>query len=325
MPERYGRQYAIIIACGAGNEDCIRDAIKIGSKDVKGEQRIPPGLEADILCNYFKHTEDRDEFITVFNRMNKLYQPSESRYKTRLINALTCTKNSEYLYEFLETSLGMHTNNVNYTRSERRAIFNGVVGNPNGMDVIFKLIENYPGNELPSSYGWTWLSMFRNIASSVFTDQDKNRFLEYMSNVNYTGMSINDIAAAKEAADENLSSQKLPSNAKQFELVQDLLDREFLEITTVTEEITSTTESTISTTDSTISVTESTVTTTEPTTSKPDDTTTVPITIKTEAPTTIGSSSTTDPPTTTPDSASSIKISILAFILIITLGIVMQN
>ena len=326
MPERYGRQYAILIACGAGNEDCIRDVIKIGAKDAKGEQGIPPGLEEEILCNYFRHTEDRDEFINVFNRMNKLYQPSESRYKSRLIGALACTKNSEYLYAYLETSLGMHENNVNYTRSEKRAIFNGVVANPNGMGTIFELIENYPAQELPSSYGWSWLTIFKNIAEYVFTDQDKYRFLEYMNNVNYTGILRQDIDVAKLAADENMNNQGLESYSRQMELINELIEREFLESTTT--ELTSTDSTTTNSDSTTIESTTTESTTTESTTTKSDSTTTEEVTTKqptTPEPTTTGSSSSSETPNTTPGSASSLKISIFAFLLAITLALVMQH
>jgi len=365
MPERYGRQLANRIACNSGNEDCIRDAIKFGSKDVKDEQRIPPGLEEEILCNYFRHTEDQDEFINVFNRMNRLYQPSESRYKSRLINALTCTKNPEYLYEFLETSLGMHNNNVNYTRSEKRAIFNGVVVNPNGMDAIFELIENYQGNELTSSYGWSWSTIFKNIADSVYTDIDLFRFLEHMSFIDHTrynGMLRQDIGDANKVADQNLNDQKLPSNSRQMDIILELLEREFLEITTITEEpTTQPTTSEVTTTSTDIPVTNTTTveitttttstdipvanTTTEEITTTTTLTDTPVTTTKTEqiTTTTITEESTTPPlSSTTPDSttrlststealttisdsASSIKISIIAFLLAITLGIVMQH
>ncbi|XP_070509992.1 putative aminopeptidase-2 [Chironomus tepperi] len=401
MPERYGRQIAILIACRSGNEDCIRDVIKIGSKDARGEQRIPPGLEEEILCNYFRHTEDRDEFINVFNRMNKLYEPSTSRYKSRLIRALACTKNYEYLYAYLETSLGMHENNVNYTRSEKRSIFNEVAANPIGMGAIFELIENYQGQELPSSYGWSWSTIFKNIASSVYTDQQRYIFLEHMGNVNYTGMLRQDIDAGINAADENINNQGKAAFSNQMDLIVELLNREFLEetttvstttttepTTTTTEPTTTTTEPTTTTTEPTTTTTLPTTTTTEPTTTaepttttaeptttttlpttppttesttaeptpspttEPTTTTTVPTTTTTEPTTTTTTtepstttepttttteptttttepttttSTTTEPPTTTPDSASSIKISIISFILVITLGIVMNK
>jgi len=231
VPIRYGRQLANILACNSGNEDCIRDAIKFGSKDVKDEQRIPPGLEEEILCNYFRQTEDRDEFINVFNRMNKLYQPSESRYKSRLVNALACTKNPQYLHEFLETSLGMHNNNVNYTQSEKRAILNGALKNPNGMSTIFSLIEKYPGRELPSSYGWSWVEILKNIAGSVYTESDQFRFYEYILIMEYTGMVRGDVEEAIKAASQHLNDQELPLNSKQMSLIVEFLGREF-EVTT---------------------------------------------------------------------------------------------
>ncbi|KAL7036523.1 hypothetical protein ACKWTF_008832 [Chironomus riparius] len=239
VPFRYERQLANAIACNSGNQDCIRDAIKFGAKDVKGEQRIPPGLEEEILCNYFRHTEDQDEFINIYNRMNKLYQPSESRYKSRLINALTCTKNSDYLYAFLETSLGTNSNNVNYTQSEKRAVFNGALKNLNGMSTAFKLIQKYSRNELPTSYGWSWADILKNIASSVYTESDRFRFLEYIQNLNYTGLVKGDTDEAVKVTSQRLSDQELPLNSKQLSLVVKLLEREF-DITTPTPPTTTT-------------------------------------------------------------------------------------
>ncbi|CAG9805230.1 unnamed protein product [Chironomus riparius] len=239
VPVRYERQLANAIACNSGNQDCIRDAIKFGAKDVKGEQRIPPGLEEEILCNYFRHTEDQDEFINIYNRMNKLYQPSESRYKSRLINALTCTKNSDYLYAFLETSLGTNSNNVNYTQSEKRAVFNGALKNLNGMSTAFKLIQKYSRNELPTSYGWSWADILKNIASSVYTESDRFRFLEYIQNLNYTGLVKGDTDEAVKVTSQRLSDQELPLNSKQLSLVVKLLEREF-DITTPTPPTTTT-------------------------------------------------------------------------------------
>lgn len=232
VPIRYGRQLANLIACNSGNEDCIRDAIKFGTKDVKGEQRIPPGLEEEILCNYFKHTNDRDGFVNIFNRMNKLYQPSESRLKSRLINALACTMNPNHLYEYLQTSLGVNTNNVNFTQSEKRAVFNGVLKNPDGMSAVFYLIRNYPGNELPQSYGWSHGDILKNIAGYVYTESDQVVFSEYMQKVNYTGMIRGDIDEALLLSRKHLSDQELSQNSEQMNLIVKLLEREF-DVTTL--------------------------------------------------------------------------------------------
>ncbi|XP_070509763.1 aminopeptidase N-like [Chironomus tepperi] len=283
LPVRYGRQLANAIACRSGNEECIRDAIKFGAMDARGEQRIPPGLEEEILCNYFRHTEDRDEFINVFNRMNKLYEPSTSRYKSRLIAALACTKNSEYLYEFLETSLGMHNNNVNYTLAEKRAIFNGVLKNPNGMFAAFQLIKNYKGQEIPSSYGWSWIEILKNIANFIYTESDQFRFIEHVVSINNTGITKEDIEIAVMATSKHLREQEQPLISKQMSLIVRLLKREF-----------------------------------EVTTPAPDTTTTE--VAPTSSDPTLGSSS-TEVPTTTPDSGSSLKISIVAFVVAIWVGL----
>ncbi|KAG5680752.1 hypothetical protein PVAND_010239 [Polypedilum vanderplanki] len=301
MPIRYARELAINIACRAGNEKCWSDTFNYGTvSTLLGIQKIARGLDYPVLCNYFKQSNDDAALQTVYNEMIKMYQPFEESYKSDLMRALACTKNSDFLYNFLERSLGSQSNNINYTQSERRTIFNAVLGNENGIAAAFKLLENFQNSDIVDIYGWSWQRVLNNIASSVYTSIEQYLFLEKINTLSHPLITQEHKYAAIRVLDENLNNQRLAKNVKQMDYISMLLEREFGIITTIPPTTTSSTTTSSTTTSST--TTSSTTTLTESTTT-----------------TTTNLPPTTTVTTTTKGATASLSISIFTFILTLIL------
>lgn len=299
MPTRYARELAINIACRAGNEKCWEMARNYGLLDTSEVERIARGLDQPVLCNFFKQSDSESAFKAVYNRMIKMYQPMDESYKSALLNSLACTKDPEFLYEFLVSSLGSATNNVNLTLSERRSIFNAALRNENGMNAAFRLIESFQSSEITSSYGWSWQRVLTNIANSIFSEAEQFMFLEKINALSHPMIVQGDRNAAIQASANNLNDQKLSKNMKQMEKIVMLLEREF-DVTTITPPLTTSSSSS------------STVSSTTPLSSSSSSS----ITTTTEA---SSDTPTTQSTTTTTAKATTVSASIIIFILTLTL------
>lgn len=228
MAVRYGRELAYFIACNARNENCLADTRVLGKLDATGVQPIPRGLEDPILCNYFKQESVQAEWLAVLQRMNKLQQNMDYTFKTNLINALACTNNEEYLYELLESSLGSAFNNVNYTQSDRRNVFNAVLKNEKALNAFFRLFDKHAQSNAPvERYGWSWQRILMNIADSIHTEAEKTKYLNFLDNFVHEDVTTDILERVRVASDGNLDAQKLPENIIQVNLVRGILERGF--------------------------------------------------------------------------------------------------
>jgi ERAP1-like C-terminal domain len=232
MPVRFGRELAYLIACRAGNIDCLRDANVLGGLDVNDTLPIPRGLEDPVFCNYFKLKSVEYEWNNVFQRMNKLQQNVDYTFKTNLINALACTNNSTFLYNLLESSLDSSPDIVNYTQSDRRNVFNAVLRNAKGIETAIKLIDLHgQSNALGDNFGWSWQRILLNIADVVYTEEEQIIFQTFIERFEHPDVTTNVLERAKTASTANSEAQLYPENVRQMALITDILEKTFGETT----------------------------------------------------------------------------------------------
>lgn len=231
------------MSCNAGNEDCLADTLGLGELDVSGTRQIPRGLEHPVLCNYFKQKTILNEWVSVFDRMDKLQQNVDYTLKTNYINALACTHDESILYEFLELSLQI--SRANFTQSDRRNLFYAVLENEKGLEAVIRLLNTHAASNAPTDrYGWSWQRILLNMADSIHTEAKRSVFLEFLDNFEHDEVTRDHLDRARVASNYNLEAQKEAHNVRQVQLITEILDRVFGVTTTTTANPSSTTPST---------------------------------------------------------------------------------
>lgn len=215
LPDRYGRDYAIYFACNSGNEDCLSDAYTQVHRYADHDYKIPNGLER-IYCSGLRGIKSKDEFINIWTKMSLT---SDASFKSTLINALGCSDDPELLNAFLDTSIGSNGNNVNYTQSQRLAVFNSVLQSDSGLPVIFDFL-NRARNEI--NYGISFVQLLSNIANSIKTESDQMLFHQFL--MSRTDISSNDFLTLSRIIVNSLDQQKLQQFTKQMTEINRILD-----------------------------------------------------------------------------------------------------
>lgn len=208
MPERYGRDYATLLACNSGNLQCLQDAFTLVFMYANYDQKVPNGLER-IYCAGFRGDGKQDEFSKVWNKMQAT---TDANFKNTLISALGCTDNPVLLNDYLETSLG-DGNSVSYTTVQRRAVFTSTLQSHTGLPTITAFIEKFSSTMI-SRYGWTLQQILTEVAYTIKTEKDQIFFINFM--LSLKNLSGDALRAVSQITYDNLEKQKLPQNAAQM-------------------------------------------------------------------------------------------------------------
>lgn len=208
LPERYGRDYAINLACNSGNQQCLQDAFTLVFMLANFDQKIPNGLER-AYCAGFRGDGKQDEFTKVWRKMQNT---TDATFKTVLINALGCTDNPTLIVDFLHSSLG-DGNSVSYTQAQRRAVFTSTLQSHTGLPVVTGFIKEF-STYMISRYGWTLQQILTQVANTIKTEKDQLFFINFMLSLeNLTGDAFRTVS---QITYDNLAKQKLPQNAAQM-------------------------------------------------------------------------------------------------------------
>lgn len=243
MPVRYGRELAYFMTCNAGNEDCLADVKTLAKLDVTGVQRIPRGLEDPVLCNYFKQETIEEEWMEVFDRMNKLQQNADYTLKTNFINALACTNDANILYSFLYSTIDPLYSN--YTRDDRRNVFNAVLRNELGVITASNFMEaNARYNTPQDFFGWSLQRILTNIGDAVYTAEEREKYVEFLRSFTHDDLTITIRNRVEYDTYDNFRAQDKAENVVQMNHILFILENIFDEnITTTPRPTTSTTDS----------------------------------------------------------------------------------
>lgn len=216
LPDRYGRSYAINFACNAGNKDCLTDAHTLVKEFAFNNHKIPNGLEP-LYCHGLRGDGKVPEFVEVFNKMSLM---SDATFKGTLIGALGCTDNPELQWAYLDTTLGSNGNGVNYTQTQRRNVFDGVVTNSlTSLPVVLDFIREKEA-EVLSSQGRTLQQVLSVIAQSIKNTDDQLKFLAFTLEM---GLPADVFQSLSRTVGNNLEAQKQTRYATTYSEMQRVL------------------------------------------------------------------------------------------------------
>jgi hypothetical protein len=213
LPERYGRELAINLACNAGNEQCLKDTYALVHVYADHDWPLAKGLET-IFCHGLRGNGKQVEFVNLWRKMQ---QTSDTTFKGQLISALGCTDNPVALKDYLESSLGSSSNNVNYTQAERRAVFNAVLRSYSSLPVVIEFLETFE-LDIIASYGWTLQTILNTVANSIRNTDDQLLFTNYVLSLSH--LSATSLSTVLKTISNNLNQQTAFQNARQMEIIK---------------------------------------------------------------------------------------------------------
>ncbi|KAL7036535.1 hypothetical protein ACKWTF_008841 [Chironomus riparius] len=213
MPERYGRDLATNLACNSGNEQCLKDMNLLVRQYANDDIRIPNGLES-MYCHGFRGTGKQDEFVKVWRKMQIT---ADTTFKTTLINGLGCTDDKDALTDYLESTLGSGASQVNYTQTERRAVFTAVLKSYSSLPVVVEFLNKFE-LDIISRYGWTLQTILSNVATTIRTKDDQIIFTDYLLTLQH--LSIDVLASLLKTMSNNMNQQTAFTNARQMEIIK---------------------------------------------------------------------------------------------------------
>jgi hypothetical protein len=146
---------------------------------------------------------------------------SDVAWKTTIINSLGCSDNEAFLKDYLESSLGANGNNVNYTQTQRRAVFSSVLRSHSGLPIIIDFLIKFEANII-SSYGQSINQVLTTVAATIKNREDQILFSDYLATV--TGLTGTQYQTLSRTVANNLAQQKTPTNARQMDLIKGILD-----------------------------------------------------------------------------------------------------
>lgn len=216
VPERYGRDYATFFACNNRNEQCLKDSQALVEQFAYNNKLIPNGLER-IYCSGLRGTGKQELFATVWDKMSNT---ADASFKSTLINALGCSDDPKALTDYLDSTIG-DGNNVNYTTSQRLAVFNAVLNSYSGLPVVIEFLKREQ-NAAVSYYRVTFMQLLRNIANSIKNEQDQTMFQSFLlSRSNLTG---DDFFTILKVVDDNIVRQKSDVYVRHMSQIERILN-----------------------------------------------------------------------------------------------------
>jgi len=212
IPERYGRSYAMNLACVAGNEQCLEDTQKLINNYSNFSQPIPKGLES-ILCHGVRGTGKLDSFVALW-RVSQV--TADTQWKITLLNALGCTDDEVALHDLLESTLGSGSGSVNYTLSTRQAVFTGSLQSTVVVPAFVRFMNKYSAMAV-SYFRQTMTELITRVANTVRTREDQLILIDYMATAN--GLSGDDFKTISSIMSNTLTQQQQPQYARQIQLM----------------------------------------------------------------------------------------------------------
>jgi len=213
LPERYGRELATNLACNSGNDQCLKDTFQLVRKYANDDIKIPRGLES-MYCHGFRGIDKQDEFVKVWKKMQ---MTADTTFKTTLIIGLGCTDDKDAIRDFLESTLGSGASQVNYTQTERRAVFNAVLKSYSSLPVVVEFLDKFE-LDIISRYGWTLQTILNNVATTIRTKDDQIIFTDYLLTLQH--LSIDVLASLLKTMSNNMNQQTTFANARQMEIIK---------------------------------------------------------------------------------------------------------
>lgn len=212
IPERYGRSYAMNLACVAGNEQCLEDTLRLVSNYANFSQPIPKGLES-ILCHGMRGPNSFDTFVALW-RISQL--TADASLKTTLLNSLGCTNHETLLLDYLESALGSGSGNVNYTIANRQSVFAASLQSKVIVPVFVKFMTKNSASAV-SMFRYTLSELITRVANTVRTRDDQFLLIDYMATAN--GLSGDDFKAISLIMSNAISQQQQAQYSRQIQLM----------------------------------------------------------------------------------------------------------
>ncbi|KAG5669539.1 hypothetical protein PVAND_017426 [Polypedilum vanderplanki] len=215
LPDRFGRELAINLACTSGNEQCLTDtAILVHNFAING-QSIPAGLE-NILCFGLRGSGKSEEFNKI---LEILRVKTDLNVRMKFINALGCTDDSELLMSFLEESIFTGNVDYNYTTAQRRAMFTSSLQSKIALSTIIEFLnENEAAARAFYSYNLNSIMTF--VANSLKTEKEQEEFTNYIETL--ADLSTTQKRNLNAIVSENLNKQ-IAGKVKRFmEIIKEI-------------------------------------------------------------------------------------------------------
>lgn len=138
-------------------------------------RQVPKGLESVIWCNSFK-TATQSEWTEMWN---KLQTTTDTTFRSQILSALACSRNSASLKDYLESTVDT---GITYTQTERRNIFSSVLNSSAGLQTVINFIRDF-GSAIQTSYNYTLEEMLSVPARTVKTRQQETLFKNFLQTV----------------------------------------------------------------------------------------------------------------------------------------------
>lgn len=218
LPERYGRFYAIQLACESLETECLQDTYNLVHLYALHDQKIPVGLESLILCNGFRGPGKENELVAVWRKMSLA---SDTTLKSTLISGMGCSDNEEFLKDYLESSIGSASSQVNYTTAQRREVFNSVLRSHSGLPVVITFLKKHEATII-QYYGWTLYTTLSTVAGTIKNREDQALFSDYLATV--SGLTGDQYRSISQMTYNNLALQTTFLYANQMQMIRAVLD-----------------------------------------------------------------------------------------------------
>jgi len=135
---------------------------------------VPNGLER-IYCAGLRGVGKQDLFTKIWNIMSNT---ADTAFKSTLISALGCSDDPVALKAYLDSSIGSG-NSVNYTTSERLAVFSAVLTSNSGLPVAIEFLKREQSAAI-SNYQTTLMNLLTSMANTIRNEEDQMLFLSFL-------------------------------------------------------------------------------------------------------------------------------------------------
>lgn len=135
--DKYNRQFIRLLACTAGEEDCVNDAKEQTQNYFYRNHTIDPDLRAITFCNGLRFV-NKNDFNLAFAQLMK---STDLVLRSDLIYGLSCNQNENNVELLLNSTI--NTNSFKYFETERDDLLTFVISNSaTGVGVAINFIQN---------------------------------------------------------------------------------------------------------------------------------------------------------------------------------------